>query len=284
MTVSNSAALLEAFLSAKQIEGCSPKTLRYYRETIERMVQATEKPITGMTTDDIRGYPANFQKERKVTNVTLNNIRRIFSSFFTWLEDEEHINKNPTRRIKNIKTDKTIKAALTDEEIEMLRNACTHKRNLAILDLLSSTGIRAGELIQINRSDLDFNERECIVLGKGNKERIVYFDGRTKISLMSYLAGRVDDNPALFVSLSRPFKRLEQGGLLTMLRDIGNSTGITQVHPHKFRRTFVTRAIDKGMPIEQVQNILGHVRIDTTMHYALVNQENVKNSHRKYIG
>ena len=150
--------------------------------------------------------------------------------------------------------------------------------------MLASTGMRVGEMVLLNRNDIDFNERECVVFGKGNKERVVYFDARTKIHLKNYLQSRTDDNPALFVSLALPYKRLLIGGVETRLREIGKRADIQKVHPHKFRRTLATRAIDKGMPIEQVQRLLGHVKIDTTMTYAMVNQTNVKNSHRKFIG
>ena len=211
-------------------------------------------------------------------------MRRIFSSFFGWLEDEDYILKSPVRRIHKVKADKPIKETFSDESLELLRDACDEIRDLAMVDLLASTGMRVGELVNLNREDINFHERECVVFGKGGSERVVYFDARTKIHLRNYLDSRDDRDPALFVSLAKPNERLLIGGVETRLKEIGGKADMQKVHPHKFRRTLATRAIDKGMPIEQVQRLLGHVKIDTTMHYAMVNQANVKNSHRKYIG
>jgi site-specific recombinase XerD len=276
--------VLEVFISAKRIEGCSEKSLKYYDSTIRQMFDQLNKPIREINTDDLRCYLANFQKKRGSSKVTIDNIRRIFSSFFGWLEDEDYILKSPVRRIHKIKTDKTIKDTFSDEGLELLRDACEEIRDLAMIDLLASTGMRVGELVQLNREDINFHERECVVFGKGSSERVVYFDARTKIHLLNYLNSRNDNNLALFVSLAMPNDRLMIGGVETRIREIGNRADMQKVHPHKFRRTLATRAIDKGMPIEQVQRLLGHVKIDTTMHYAMVNQANVKNSHRKFIG
>ena len=278
------ADLLEAFIAAKKVEGCSEKSLKYYHTTIDRMLDCVSKPIRGITTDELRAYLADYQRKRLSSKVTIDNMRRIFSSFFGWLEDEDYILKSPVRRIRKIKADKTIKDTFSDEGLELLRDACNEIRDLAMIDLLSSTGMRVGELVGLNREDIDFHERECVVFGKGNTERLVYFDARTKIHLKNYLDDRRDDNPALFVSLKAPFKRLMIGGVETRLREIGKRADVQKVYPHKFRRTLATRAIDKGMPIEQVQRLLGHVKIDTTMAYAMVNQMNVKNSHRKFMG
>lgn len=272
------------FIAAKRIEGCSEKSLKYYSSTIRKMLNALDKPVREINTDDLRGYLANYQKEHSSSKVTIDNMRRIFSSFFGWLEDEDYILKSPVRRIHKIKTEKTIKDTFSDESLELLRDACEDVRDLAMIDLLASTGMRVGELVQLNREDINFHERECVVLGKGNSERVVYFDARTKIHLQNYLDDRSDDNPALFVSLTQPHERLLIGGVETRLREIGKRADMQKVHPHKFRRTLATRAIDKGMPIEQVQRLLGHVKIDTTMHYAMVNQANVKIAHRKFIG
>lgn len=242
------------------------------------------KKVVNFTTDDIRAYLAVYQRKHKSSKVTIDNIRRIFSSFFAWLEEEDYIIKSPVRRIHKVKTGTQVKEVLTDENLETLRDNCKNIRDLAIIDLLSSTGMRVGELVKLNREDVNFNERECIVFGKGNKERMVYFNARTKIHLQQYLASRRDRNKALFVSLAKPHARLGISGIESILRKIGRNCKISRVHPHKFRRTLATMAIDKGMPVEQVQQLLGHVKIDTTMHYAMVNQNNVKLSHRKYIG
>ena len=276
--------LLEVFTSAKRIEGCSEKSLKYYDATIRSMLDNIKKPVREISTDNLRVYLADYQAGRGSSKVTIDNIRRIFSSFFGWLEDEDYILKSPVRRIHKIKTDKTIKDTFSDESLELLRDACEEVRDLAMIDLLASTGMRVGELVQLNRADINFHERECVVFGKGSSERLVYFDARTKIHLLNYLDSRNDDNPALLVSLTTPHKRLMIGGVETRLREIGKRAEMQKVYPHKFRRTLATRAIDKGMPIEQVQRLLGHVKIDTTMHYAMVNQTNVKNSHRKFIG
>lgn len=282
--VKENGELLEVFISAKRIEGCSEKSLKYYDATIQKMLGCVDKPVREINTDDLRRYLASYQKDRNSSKVTIDNMRRIFSSFFGWLEDEDYILKSPVRRIHKVKADKPIKETFSDESLEMLRDACEELRDLAMVDLLTSTGMRVGELTNLNREDVNFHERECVVLGKGGNERVVYFDARTKIHLMNYIDSRIDTNSALFVSLTLPHARLLIGGVETRLREIGRQANMQKVHPHKFRRTLATRAIDKGMPIEQVQRLLGHVKIDTTMHYAMVNQTNVKNSHRKFIG
>jgi len=275
---------LESFISAKRVEGCSEKTIEYYSTTIGKMLAALGKWVKDITTDDLRGYLAKYQQDNGSSKVTIDNIRRIFSSFFSWLEDEDYIVKSPVRRIHKVKTGKVIKETFTDENLEVLRDTCNNIRNLALVEMLASTGIRVGELVQLNRTDINFNERSCIVFGKGESEREVYFDARTKLHLSEYLAERADDDPALFVSLNSPHNRLTISGVEKALRELGKEAEIAKVHPHRFRRTLATMAIDKGMPIEQVQKLLGHVKIDTTMHYAMVNQNNVKNAHRKYLG
>jgi len=273
-----------AFIAAKRIEGCSEKTLTYYHKTIEAMTAAVGKPVQRITTDDIRRYLTTYQMQRKSSKVTIDNIRRILATFYSWLEDEDYIVKSPVRRIHKVKTAKVIKETYTDEVLEQMRDNCDSLRDLAIIDLLASSGMRVGELAALNRDDINFNERECAVFGKGNKERLVYFDARTKIHLQNYLDSRTDSNPALFVTLRAPYNRLRIGGVEMRLRQLGRRLSIPKVHPHKFRRTLATSAIDKGMPIEQVQQLLGHQKIDTTMHYAMVKQQNVKLAHRKYIG
>lgn len=275
--------LLQLFITAKQVEGCSLKTLRYYQRTVENLFGAMTGTIIQLSTDDLRSYLARYQAETDCSKANLDNIRRILSSFFAWLEQEEYIIKNPIRRIKKIKTEQTVKETYTDENLEIMRDNCENLRDLAIIDLLASTGMRVGELVQLNRSDIDFENRECIVFGKGRKERPVYFDARTKIHLKNYLNSRADTHPALFVTLFKNTKRLGIAGVEIRLRKLGQKLGINKVHPHKFRRTLATKAIDKGMPIEQVQKLLGHAKIDTTLAYAMVNQSNVKHSHQKFI-
>lgn len=276
-------SLKEEFLSAKQVEGCSERSVSYYSSTLDNLIKTVDKPFNQIETEDLRVYLSEYQKKNDASKQTIDNIRRILSSFFTWLEDEDYILKSPVRRIHKIKTMKQVKETYSDEALERLRDNCKTIRDLALIDMLASTGMRVGELVKLNRVDVDFVNRECVVLGKGSKERVVYFDARTKLHLQNYLNSRTDDNEALFVSLLDPHNRLEIAGVEIMLRKLGRSLEINKVHPHKFRRTLATRAIDKGMPIEQVQKLLGHQKIDTTMEYAIVDQQNVKNSHKKYL-
>lgn len=279
----NNSEFLQRFLEAKKIEGCSERTIQYYRTTVNKLLSKVTQPIRKVTTEDMREYLVDYQKVNNCGKTTIDNVRRNISSFFSWLEEEDYILKSPMRRIHKIRSKKTVKKVITDEEIERLRDGCTCLRDVAMIDLLYSTGIRVGELVRLNVSDINFNERECVVFGKGDKERRVYFDAKAKIHLQDYLNSRNDDNPALFVTLDRPFDRLKISGVEIRLRELGRSLNLEKIHPHKFRRTMATRAIDKGMPIEQVQKILGHSQIDTTMQYAIVNQNNVKAAHRKYI-
>ena len=280
----NNFSLISSFIAAKRIEGCSEKSLLYYENTIQCTVNNIAKDIKHLTTDDLRLYLTTYQQQHNSSRVTIDNIRRILSSFFSWLEDEGYIFKSPIRRIHKVKTDKIIKETYTDEELETLRDNTTTIRDLAIIDMLASTGMRIGEMVLLNKSDVNFTERECKVLGKGNKERIVYFDARTKLHLQQYLDTRKDENEALFVSLREPCNRITIGGIESRLRKMGQELDINKVHPHKSRRTLATMAIDKGMPIEQLQRLLGHQRIDTTLQYAMVKQSNVKLAHKKYIG
>ena len=283
-TVNDTQSYLKIFLAAKRVEGCSEKTIRYYDSTIRNVLTSIGKEVKSVTTDDLRVYLDEYQKRSNASKVTIDNIRRILSSFFAWLEDENYIDKSPVRRIHKVKTCKTVKETYSDEVLELMRDPCDGIRDLAIIDMLASTGIRVGELVKLNRSDVDFENRECVVLGKGNKQRRVYFDARAKIHLQKYLRSRTDSNEALFVSLQHPHNRLLISGVEIRLRELGRKLDLCKVHPHKFRRTLATMAIDKGMPIEQVQQLLGHQSVDTTLHYAMVNQNNVKLSHRRFIG
>ena len=271
------------FIAAKRIEGCSERTLNYYETTIKTMVDKLSKKVNSIETEDLRNYLSEYQAKNNCSKVTIDNVRRILSSFFAWLEDEDYIMKSPVRRIHKVKATQTVKETYTDEELEEMRDACIEIRDLAMVDFLASTGVRVGELVNLDRVDIDMQERSCVVLGKGGKEREVYFDARTKIHLQNYLNSRTDNNPALFVSLLRPYDRLKISGVEIRLRELGKRINIKKIHPHKFRRTMATKAIDKGMPIEQVQVLLGHRKIDTTLQYAMVNQNNVRNSHKKFI-
>jgi len=274
---------MELFLEAKHIEGCSDRTITYYKTTIEHFLSVVTDPIRKVTTEVIRAYLVEYQKRNGCSRVTVDNVRRNISSFFSWLEEEDYILKSPMRRIHKIKADKVVKQVISDESVEKLRDNCHQSRDLAIIDLLYSTGMRVGELVNLNRNDIDFEHRECIVIGKGSKERKVYFDAKAKVHLQNYLSERNDDNSALFVTLDAPHDRLKISGVEIRLRELGRRLNLEKIHPHKFRRTMATRAIDKGMPIEQVQKLLGHSQIDTTMQYAIVNQNNVKTSHQRYM-
>ncbi len=280
----SNASYIELFLAAKKIEGCSLKSIKYYNATICNMLKVVNKNIKQIMTDDLRTYLTDYQITNNSSRVTIDNIRRILSSFFAWLEDENYIIKSPVRRIHKVKTGANIKETYSDEMLELMRDECGNLRDLAMIDMLASTGMRVGEMVLLNREDINFTERECVVFGKGDKERIVYFDARTKIHLQNYLESRTDSNAALFVSLKSPHNRLEISGVEVRLRELGLRLNIPKVHPHKFRRTLATMAIDKGMPIEQLQKLLGHSRIDTTLQYAMVKQSNVKLAHRKFIG
>ena len=281
--VKDNKKLLYLFISAKRTEGCSEKTLCYYRSTIEFMLNFVNKDIRHIDTDDLRSYLTEYQDMHQSSKVTIDNIRRILSSFFAWLEDEDYIMKSPVRRIHKVKSASMIKETFTDEALELMRDNSDGLRDLAIIDMLASTGMRIGEMVLLNREDINFEERECVVFGKGSKERVVYFDARTKIHLQNYLQSRTDQNSALFVSIKKPYNRMTIGGIETRLRKLGEQLNVSKVHPHKFRRTLATIAIDKGMPIEQLQRLLGHQRVDTTLQYAMVKQSNVKLAHKKYV-
>ena len=274
---------LSLFIDSKRIEGCSEKSLNYYRTTLNSIINEVDKEYFLISTEDLRYFLSKYKETKQVSKTTIDNVRRIISTFFTWLENEDYISKSPCRRIHKVRTGKVIKEVYSDEMIELIKQSTTNKRDLVIIEFLISTGIRVGELVKLDINDIDFENKECIVLGKGNKQRKVYFDAKTKIHLMQYLDSRGDENQALFVSLLRPYNRLEISGVEIMLRKIGKKIGVDRVHPHKFRRTLATKAIDKGMPIEQVQHLLGHAKIDTTLEYAMVDDSNVKLSHKKYL-
>ena len=231
----NSYDLIAMFIAAKRIEGCSEKTLKYYRTTIDSMVSSLGKNVRHILTEDLRIYLTNYQNRNHSSRVTIDNIRRILSSFFSWLEDEDYIVKSPVRRIHKVKTTSSIKETYSDEELEKMRDNCKELRDLAMIDMLASTGMRVGEMVLLNRDDINFVERECVVFGKGDKERVVYFDARTKLHLKEYINSRIDDNPAFFVTLRAPHKRIQIGGIEHRLREMGKRLNIPKVHPHKFR-------------------------------------------------
>ena len=280
--ITNEDALI-LFVDAKRIEGCSERSLKYYNFTLKAMFKEITKNYLVIETEDLRKYLSDYAQKSNASKITVDNVRRVISTFFSWLESENYIMKSPTKRIHKIKVGKVVKETYTDEMVELIRQNANSLRDLTIIDFLISTGVRVGELVKLNISDLNLDEKECVVIGKGNKQRKVYFDARTKIEINQYLESRNDENKALFVSLSKPFDRLQISGVETVLKKIGKKTGLGKVHPHKFRRTLATKAIDKGMPIEQVQRMLGHAKIDTTLEYAMVDENNVKISHKKFL-
>ena len=275
--------LFKAFLNAKHLEGLTDRSLTYYKQELVYIFKDLKKSVLETTTRDLREFLSKYQIENNVNNVTLNNVRRVLNSFFTWLENENYIFKSPMRRIHNIKTDKIIKQPFDLRSINKMREyAKKVPRDLAIIDLLLSTGMRVGELVLLNKKDLDLNKKQCKVFGKGRKERICFFDERAKESLQNYLKTRTDKEEALFVNLNGEQKRritIEAVG--NHIRVIGRRCGIEKAHPHRFRRTLATMALDKGMPLEQVQKLLGHEEIGTTLIYANVKEANVKKTYRK---
>lgn len=275
--------VLRDFLLAKKLEGCSNNTIKLYYDCIYPFIATINKEIPQINTSDIRSYLNMYHESHDIQKATMDNMRRIFSSFFEWLSIEDYTMKNPVKKIKRIKVDKTIKKPFTDEDIVKLRDATLNLRDLTIVDLLYSSGVRVSELCSLNTDDINLVNKEGIVFGKGAKERIIYFDARTKVHIQHYLASRIDDNPALFVALKYPFKRLKKSGVEVMIRDCGFRAGVDNAHPHRFRRTFATNLINKGVPIEQVQRLLGHTKIDTTLIYAQVNQDMVKINHERYV-
>ena len=226
---------LKLFIDAKRIEGCSERTLQYYKVTVEHMLKKIKTPIRKMATEEIRTYLVDYQQCSGCSKVTIDNIRRNISSFFSWLEEEDYILKSPMRRIHKIKSKTVVKEVISDESMEKMRDACEEMRDLAIIDLLYSTGIRVGELVRLNIADVNMEQRECIVFGKGDKERKVYFDAKAKVHLMNYLASRTDNNPALFVSLQGKHQRLKISGVEIRLRQLGQKLSLDRIHPHKFR-------------------------------------------------
>ena len=246
--------MVSSFITAKQLEGCTPKTLHYYKSELRKLLLDTQKPVVEMTTDDVRGYLMRHSEKSGCRKSTTNNMRRIFSSFFGWLEDEDYIQKSPMRRIKNIRVEKRIKPVFTTQELTRLR--CAASDNLvdaALLELLASSGIRMGELILLNRDDINFKTREFIVNGKGKKERVAYMTMQASASLRRYLDARTDSNHALFVGR---YGRLRDSAVRQRLMRLGSRAGVDNVHAHKFRRTLATMALDNGMPLEQVQKLL----------------------------
>lgn len=272
-----------AFLVRKRVEGRSEGTIGQYSLHLRRMLQYINKPVKEITGADLFAYIAMYKQKRGVSGVYLDNIRLVFSSFFGWLNNKGYIGKNPAAGLDPIKTEKRIKKPLSDTELEMLRRKCRIERDISLIEFLYSTGVRVSELVALDRQDIDFDGMKVVVYGKGAKERETYLTASACMHLKEYLDSRADGNEALFVGLKAPHERLTVSGVEEILRKLGRSTGIKKVHPHRFRRTMATNILNKGMPIEEVKEILGHVKLDTTMIYCQISRENVRHHHRKYM-
>lgn len=274
---------LAMYLAALRMAGRSEKTLAHYRLQLGLMLHSIQKPVQDITTDDLFTYLAIYKNQRHVGNRYLDGKRVIFNGFFSWLQKKKHIVYNPAAGLDRIKYEKRIKQPLSDEEREVLRCACEQKRDLALIELLYSTGMRVGELVRLNRQDIHFDSRDCIVFGKGAKEREVYLNGSACHHLKAYLLARTDNNPALFVSCKAPHLRITEHGVWQLLRRLGERAGVPNVHPHRYRHTTLTNALNRGMPVQEVQLLAGHEDINTTMIYCTVAADNVRSSHRKYL-
>jgi len=279
------ARAFQMFFVAKKIEGLSKKSLEYYTIILRQFFCVINKPLATITTDDVRYFIATKQS---LSLTSVNNMRHVLLSFFTWLCNEEYIQKNPVLKIKNIKQPKILKRPFSQTEIEELRDACNNLRDRAIIEVLLSTGMRCGELSNANITDIDFSTGEILVTGKGNKQRICYLNASAKKRLKDYLESRKDSYAAIFTSLADKGKtingnRLQNGGILNITKSIGNAAGVNNVHPHRFRRTAATMALQRGMPVEQVRIMLGHEKIETTTRYAITADETVKQSHAKFM-
>ena len=270
------------FIQTKRLEGCTVDTLSHYSETMFLFAKNIYKYFEDLTSNDIREFLSDYQNKRGVTNQTMNNMRGVFSSFFSFMQSEEYIIYNPMDKVHKIRCETQVKKAFSDEEICRLTDSCVNCRELAMIDFLNYTGVRVSELCKLNIEDINFITREGIVKGKGKKERIIYINANVKIHLMKYLEFRIDNNPALFVTEREPYDRLTKSGVEYIVSKVGQRAGVSNCHPHRFRRTLATRLIDRGVPIEQVQSILGHNKLDTTLIYAKVNEKNVKLSHQKF--
>lgn len=285
--VSENKDLFDKYVRASLIEGKSQRTLDAYSDSFYKFMEFAQKSVIEVTTDDVRDFLSFKQKIGQVSNATLDNIRRNLSSVFRWLHEEGYILKNPVIKINKIKDKKKVKQPFTPREIELLRREFgrypkTRARDLAMFELLLSSGIRVGELCGLNRSDVDLQECSMVVLGKGNKQRECYFNIKAQTALELYLETRMDNNPALFVSFKKPYERLGINGVERRIRLAGYNVGV-KAHPHKFRRTMATSLLNKGVPIEQVKTLLGHSNLDTTTIYAMVDEEQLNWNHKKLL-
>ena len=274
---------LEDFLVSKALEGRSPHTIERYRYELKRLLSYINKGIANITDGDISSYMRAYKAIRQVSNQTLKNVRAVYSEFFSWLRDRDRIRKNPMVLVEDIKVEKKLKKPFSDEEREMLLRNCETLRDKAMMEFLYSTAVRVSELASLNREDVRWSSKDLIVFGKGSKERIVYLNDRSNMYLREYLESRTDNNMALFVSLRNPHERLTKEGIEDIIRRTGKRAGVEKAHPHRFRRTAATNALNRGMPVQEVAQFLGHAKLDTTMIYCNVDQAGVKYNHQKHL-
>lgn len=274
--------ILKFYLRSKERNGCSEETIDNYRLHISTFLYTNIVALKDISAVDIYKYLDRYKLSHNISNNTLDNIRRVLNGFFNYLEEEDFILKSPCRKIHRIKGEEIIKAPFTEEAIELLRDICPTIRELALVDFLNSSGVRVGELIKLNRNDISLLTKEGIVFGKGGRERVIYFDAKAKVHLQKYLASRHDCNPALFVNSKAPYNRITKSGVEFIISELGRAAGVKNAYPHRFRRSLATRLLARGMPIEQVQKILGHKKIETTLIYAKVNSLDVKRNHERY--
>ena len=269
------------FIDAKRVENLSARTLEYYESTLRRDVAYIGKPVRFVDANDVRRCLAWLLVDRGCSPTTVNNDRRILSTFFQWLEDEDIIRKSPVKRTKALKEEKGDKKPFTDEDVVRMREACRDDRDRAIVELLLSSGMRVSEMCGLDRADVDLAARECEVLGKGRKRRTCYFSAAAKFYLEKYLESRDDGNAALIVSMAAPHGRLGICGVENIVRAIGLRAGVDGAHPHRFRRTMATNNLKRGMKLEEIQQLLGHSNMDTTLIYAKVDREMLKVNARR---
>ena len=274
---------LQIFLGRFEQNGKSEGTVEQYRFHLSRLFSYIGKNVEDISDDDLIEYIHKYKTVRKPSNRYLNNIRLVFNSFFRWLQRKKVIMRNPVDGLEPIKYRQEIKRPFSSEEMEKVRCACEQERDLAIVEFLYSSAVRVSELCQLNRDEICWESNDVLVLGKGNKEREVYLNARAHLHLRKYLESRTDGNPALFVSSKSPHKRLTRSGVRNILKAIGEKAGVEKVHPHRFRRTSATDLLRMGMPIEQVQELLGHTKIETTRIYCTITKEQVRTSHRRYM-
>ena len=275
-------AMLARYVATKRIEGKAESTIKRYRDICYMMIHAICKPLHEITTYDLRYYLAVYKEHRKVSNRTLDGIRRCFSSFFSWLSVEGLIVRNPCAALSQIKFAKVVKKPYTATEMERLKQACTSIRDLALIDFLYASGCRVSEVVRLNRTDINFQTQDAVVLGKGNKERKIYLTPVALMHLQDYLNTRTDTDPCLFASLRAPYKRLSKAGIERALKQLGERARVTNVHPHRYRRTLATNLLDRGANIQDVAAVLGHADLKTTQVYCYISQSNVRASYNKY--